>query len=188
MQPSATFDNGRETYWSSDPANGPGNAALVVVLVVAAIAWRRRRRAAPAVPLPTTSPEPAVGTGSAAVPADVHESGYRLAVDYGTSNTVAVLRWPDGRTRPLLFGSSPLLPSAVQNADGRLLTGQDARNAARADPASHEPNPKRRIDDGRDPARRRGQGRPAHPRPSRGAARRRRLLRVGPRPLHRPGT
>ena len=38
---------------------------------------------------------------------------FRLAIDYGTSNTVAFLQWPDGRTRPLLFGDSPLLPSAV---------------------------------------------------------------------------
>ncbi|EXG82045.1 hypothetical protein CryarDRAFT_3177 [Cryptosporangium arvum DSM 44712] len=30
-----------------------------------------------------------------------------------TSNTVAMIRQPDGRVRPLLFDSSPLLPSAV---------------------------------------------------------------------------
>ena len=29
--------------------------------------------------------------------------GFALGVDLGTSNTVAMLRWPDGRTRPLLF-------------------------------------------------------------------------------------
>ncbi|MEV4515650.1 Hsp70 family protein [Dactylosporangium sp. NPDC049525] len=71
----------------------------------------------------------------------------RLAIDYGTSNTVALLRWPDGRVRPLLFDSSPLLPSAVQDVDGRLVAGRDALNAARSDPAAHEQNPKRRITD-----------------------------------------
>ncbi|WP_173068423.1 Hsp70 family protein [Phytohabitans houttuyneae] len=39
--------------------------------------------------------------------------GYRVGVDLGTSNTAAVLAFPDGRVRPLLFDGSPLLPSAV---------------------------------------------------------------------------
>jgi hypothetical protein len=39
--------------------------------------------------------------------------GYILGVDLGTSHTVAMLRWPDGRTRPVLFDGQPLLPSAV---------------------------------------------------------------------------
>jgi len=43
----------------------------------------------------------------------VADNGFRLGVDFGTSNTVAVLRWPDGRTKPLLFDGSPLLPAAV---------------------------------------------------------------------------
>ena len=38
---------------------------------------------------------------------------FRLGVDFGTSSTVAVLSWPDGRAKPLLFDGSPLLPSAV---------------------------------------------------------------------------
>jgi len=72
----------------------------------------------------------------------------QLGIDYGTSNTVAVLLRPDGRTRPLLFDSTPLLPSAVVAAgDGRLLVGRDAERAARSDPGRFEPNPKRRIDD-----------------------------------------
>jgi molecular chaperone DnaK (HSP70) len=72
-----------------------------------------------------------------------------LGVDYGTSNTVAMLGWPDGRRRPLLFDGSPLLPSAVYaETDGRLLTGADAARAARGDPGRYEPHPKRRIDDG----------------------------------------
>ncbi|MFC0533693.1 Hsp70 family protein [Phytohabitans kaempferiae] len=39
--------------------------------------------------------------------------GYRVGIDFGTSNTAAVLAFPDGRVRPLLFDGSPLLPSAV---------------------------------------------------------------------------
>jgi molecular chaperone DnaK len=72
-----------------------------------------------------------------------------LGIDFGTSNTVAMVRGADGRARPLLFDGSPLLPSAVYlNPDGRLLVGRDAERTARLDPARFEPNPKRRIDDG----------------------------------------
>lgn len=72
----------------------------------------------------------------------------RLGVDFGTSHTVAVLD-RDGAAVPLLFDSSPILPSAVYaEPDGRLLVGADAVNAARLEPARFEPNPKRRIDDG----------------------------------------
>src|SRR5207244_10546560 len=75
-------------------------------------------------------------------------SGFALGVDFGTSNTVAVLRWPDGRARPLLVDGSPLLPSAVYaDPSGTLLVGRDAIHSARLDPARFEPNPKRRIDD-----------------------------------------
>jgi molecular chaperone DnaK len=71
-----------------------------------------------------------------------------LGIDYGTSNTVAVLRHADGKVRPLLFDSSPLLPSAVFLTDtGRLLVGQAADRSARLDPARYEGHPKRRIDD-----------------------------------------
>jgi hypothetical protein len=74
---------------------------------------------------------------------------YQIGIDLGTSTTVAVLRWPDGRRRPLLFDGSPLLPSAVHlDADGRLLTGRDALHGARVAPERFEPHPKRRIDDG----------------------------------------
>jgi molecular chaperone DnaK (HSP70) len=76
-----------------------------------------------------------------------------LGIDFGTSNTVAMIRTvaggDAGRARPLLFDGSPLLPSAVYLApDGRLLVGRDAQRSARVDPARFEPNPKRRIDDG----------------------------------------
>jgi hypothetical protein len=72
-----------------------------------------------------------------------------LGVDFGTSNTVAVLRWPDGRTRPLLFEGAPLLPSAVLlDERGALHAGNTALHGARVNPERFEPNPKRRIDDG----------------------------------------
>jgi molecular chaperone DnaK len=75
---------------------------------------------------------------------------HALGVDFGTSNTVAVARWPDGRARPILIDGSPLLPSAVYaEPDGQLIVGRDAVHSARIDPARFEPNPKRRIDDGR---------------------------------------
>ncbi|MFF0314151.1 Hsp70 family protein [Micromonospora sp. NPDC005252] len=76
-----------------------------------------------------------------------HE-GYALGVDLGTSNTVAVLRWPDGRTRPLLMDGQPVSPSAVYaDPDGTLHVGMDARRLAQADPARFEANPKRRVDE-----------------------------------------
>jgi molecular chaperone DnaK len=75
-------------------------------------------------------------------------AGVRLGIDFGTSNTVAVVRWPDARARPLLFDGSPLLPSAVYaEPGGHLVVGQDAVHSARLDPARFEPNPKRRIDE-----------------------------------------
>lgn len=74
--------------------------------------------------------------------------GYALGIDFGTSNTVAVLRRGGDRARPLLFDGSPILPSAVYlDAGGTLLVGADALQSARLDPARFEPNPKRQVDD-----------------------------------------
>ncbi|WP_275980075.1 Hsp70 family protein [Couchioplanes caeruleus] len=79
----------------------------------------------------------------------IDQGRHRLGVDFGTSNTVAVARWPDGRARPILVDGSPLLPSAVYaQPDGLLVVGRDAVHSARRDPARFEPNPKRHIDDG----------------------------------------
>ncbi|MEU4474612.1 Hsp70 family protein [Micromonospora sp. NPDC023888] len=76
-----------------------------------------------------------------------HE-GFALGVDLGTSNTVAVLRWPDGRTRPLLMDGQPVSPSAVYgDPDGTLHAGWDARRLAQTDPGRFEANPKRRVDE-----------------------------------------
>ncbi|MGI5175666.1 Hsp70 family protein [Dactylosporangium sp. CA-152071] len=76
----------------------------------------------------------------------------RLGIDFGTSSTVAVLGQPDGQVRPLLFGETPILPSAVcvdwRAPDPAFLIGRDAIHAGRAHPDSFEPNPKLRIDDG----------------------------------------
>jgi hypothetical protein len=72
-----------------------------------------------------------------------------LAVDFGTSNTVAMLRRGSGPPTPLLFDASPMLPSGVfAGPDGDLLTGADAERAASGFPAGLEANPKRRIADG----------------------------------------
>lgn len=81
-------------------------------------------------------------------------TGPRLGIDFGTSHTVSLVAWPDGRVRPLLFDGSPLLPSAVcadspgTVGNGSLLVGRDALHAARIDPSRFEGTPKRRIDDG----------------------------------------
>ncbi|GIJ52291.1 hypothetical protein Val02_91770 [Virgisporangium aliadipatigenens] len=78
----------------------------------------------------------------------MHPAGLRLGIDFGTSNTAAVLAYPDGQIRSLLFDGSPSLPSAVcRDPSGALLVGRDAVYAARANPESYEPNPKRRIDE-----------------------------------------
>src|SRR4051812_17030345 len=66
--------------------------------------------------------------------------GYRLGVDFGTSSTVALLAGPDGRERQLLFGETPVMPSAVYlDPDGVLLVGADALRASRARPEFFEP-------------------------------------------------
>jgi actin-like ATPase involved in cell morphogenesis len=72
-----------------------------------------------------------------------------LAVDFGTSNTVAALATDGGSPRLVTIDGSPLVPSAVfLTDDGSLAVGRDADRQARIDPSRYEPNPKRRIDDG----------------------------------------
>ncbi len=76
-------------------------------------------------------------------------ASYRLGVDFGTSTTVAVLHSRAGRSGPLFFDASPLLPSGVfVGPDGAMVTGLDAERAALSHPAAYEANPKRRIADG----------------------------------------
>lgn len=74
---------------------------------------------------------------------------YLLSVDLGTSHTVAVVVWPDGRTRPLLFDGSPVMPSAVfLDEAGTIHVGRDAERLGPTAPERFEPNPKQRIGDG----------------------------------------
>ncbi|WP_432834076.1 Hsp70 family protein [Dactylosporangium sp. CA-092794] len=76
------------------------------------------------------------------------QQGFAIGVDLGTSNTVAVIRHPDGRTRPLLVDGAPIMPSGVYvDEAGRLHVGRDAYRMAGLDPSRFEPNPKRRIDE-----------------------------------------
>lgn len=52
------------------------------------------------------------------------KDGFTLGIDFGTSNTVAMVREPDGTVRQLLFDGSNFLPSTVvQLPDGDFLTG-----------------------------------------------------------------
>ena len=79
----------------------------------------------------------------------VSGDGVRLGIDYGTSNTVAVLLSPGREPRTVLFDGSPLLPSGVcLDGTGRLLVGRDAWHTALSTPAAFEPFPKQHIDDG----------------------------------------
>ncbi len=74
---------------------------------------------------------------------------YLLSVDLGTSHTVAVAVWPDGRTRPLLFDGSPVMPSAVfLDEAGTVHVGRDAERLGPTAPERFEPNPKQRVADG----------------------------------------
>ncbi|MEV0649395.1 Hsp70 family protein [Phytomonospora sp. NPDC050363] len=76
------------------------------------------------------------------------QPGYLLGVDLGTSNTVAVIRWPDGRTRPLLVDGTPVMPSSVfVDESGHIHVGRDAQRLAQTDPSRFEPNPKQRTDE-----------------------------------------
>jgi actin-like ATPase involved in cell morphogenesis len=91
---------------------------------------------------------------------------FRLAIDLGTCNTVAVVRRGADAPRALLFDGSPLLPSGVYcdrsgsaashpgapggiaDVAGSLVVGRDAERMMVIDPARFEPFPKRRVDDG----------------------------------------
>ncbi|MEV0570345.1 Hsp70 family protein [Dactylosporangium sp. NPDC050588] len=72
-----------------------------------------------------------------------------LGIDFGTFNTVAMVRRGGGEARSLLFDGSPLLPSAVLlEGAGDVLSGAEAVRSARVQPDRYEPNPKRRMADG----------------------------------------
>lgn len=72
-----------------------------------------------------------------------------LGIDFGTSNTVAVLASPDRPPRLLMIDGVGALPSCIYvEDDGSLTVGRDAERKARLAPERFEANPKRRIDDG----------------------------------------
>ncbi|MTD16558.1 Hsp70 family protein [Nakamurella sp. YIM 132087] len=72
-----------------------------------------------------------------------------LGLDFGTSNTVAVLRSEGREPRVLSIDGSGWMPSCVYvDDDGSLAVGRDAERKARLAPERFEANPKRRIDDG----------------------------------------
>ncbi|MEU5554099.1 Hsp70 family protein [Micromonospora sp. NPDC047793] len=72
----------------------------------------------------------------------------RLAIDCGSASTTGLLAWPDGSWSPLLFEGEPALPSAVLVADdGSILTGQQAWQAAVAQPQRFVPAPRRPADE-----------------------------------------
>ena len=74
----------------------------------------------------------------------------RLSIDLGTSHTVAVVRRDGQPVRALVFDGSPLLPSGVYaDPAGTLHTGRDAQRLAQLEPGRFEPQPKRRVDEGR---------------------------------------
>lgn len=72
-----------------------------------------------------------------------------LGLDFGTSNTVAVLA-SDGRPpRVVAIDGIGWLPSGVfVENDGALTVGREAERRARSAPERYEPHPKRRIDEG----------------------------------------
>ncbi|MEV6829008.1 Hsp70 family protein [Amycolatopsis sp. NPDC051102] len=73
-----------------------------------------------------------------------------LSIDFGTSSTVGVLAAFGRGARAVEVDGSVTMPSAVfVEEDGMLVVGQDAERRARLDPSRFEPNPKRRIDEGR---------------------------------------
>jgi len=72
-----------------------------------------------------------------------------LAVDLGTSTTVATLSVSGREAAVLEVDGSVTMSSAVYaEPDGTLAVGRDAERRARLDPSRFEPNPKRRIDEG----------------------------------------
>lgn len=73
----------------------------------------------------------------------------RVAVDFGTSNTCAVMSVRGAAPQVVVVDGAPLVPSAVYAApEGRLFVGQEAQRQAAIDPARYEPHPKRRLDEG----------------------------------------
>ena len=73
-------------------------------------------------------------------------SGWILAVDFGTVNTGAAIRFADGRVEKVkLDPNSDTMPSAVVVTEGRWRVGQAALNARRTHPDTFIGSPKARL-------------------------------------------
>jgi len=69
---------------------------------------------------------------------------YRLAIDYGTTNSAAAISdLPEGEAITVFVNRIPTVPSVVGLARGILVAGVPAENAAFAYPASTARTPKR---------------------------------------------
>jgi len=72
--------------------------------------------------------------------------GWILAVDFGTVNTGAAVRFADGRVEKVkLEAASDVMPSAVVLVDGRWRMGQAALNARWTHPGAFVGSPKARL-------------------------------------------
>ncbi|GAB7038503.1 MULTISPECIES: Hsp70 family protein [Catenuloplanes] len=77
------------------------------------------------------------------------ESPSQLAVDLGTTHTVAVVGQPGEAPRTLLFDGYSLMDSGVYlDAEGNIVTGLEATRLGANDPVRFEPHPKRRVGEG----------------------------------------
>jgi len=73
----------------------------------------------------------------------------RLAIDYGTTNTVAVVSTAGEQPRVVTVDGAPRMPSAVlSTVDGALVVGMDALRLGRSAADRLETRPKSRIDEG----------------------------------------
>ncbi|MBC9820539.1 Hsp70 family protein [Terrabacter sp. MAHUQ-38] len=73
-------------------------------------------------------------------------ASYRLAIDFGTTNTTAALRRHGEPAMPLRLGAaSNAIPSAVLLRGGDVVVGDEATRLAVLDPTSFERTPKRRL-------------------------------------------
>ncbi|WP_160663907.1 Hsp70 family protein [Pseudarthrobacter sp. ATCC 49987] len=76
----------------------------------------------------------------------MEEIPWRLAIDFGTSNTAAAVAPAAGSALVLRLGTrSDAIPSCVAAYNGEILTGDAARQIAGIYPAAFEPTPKRRL-------------------------------------------
>ena len=69
-------------------------------------------------------------------PAPGRGTSLRVAVDFGTSSTAAVVSLRGGPPQVVVVDGAPLVPSAVYAApDGTVFVGQEAERQAAIDPA-----------------------------------------------------